>query len=71
MVAYVLYLRMIVGFPSWTSWVRTPSPAPFRINSLRRFLTTRKGAFLWRAERRFRNSLILGQFSSRQRSQTE
>jgi len=24
MVAFVLYLRMIVVFPSWTSWVRVP-----------------------------------------------
>ena len=33
--AYVLCLQRKSIFPSWTSWVRVPSPAPFPFNQLR------------------------------------
>ncbi len=32
--AYVVYFQTAVNFPSWTSRVRVPSPAPFLFNGL-------------------------------------
>jgi len=69
--AEVLYFQMTCKFPSWTSWVRIPSPAPFRINHLQRLAGAPTGAFLLPAERQVCKALIPCKLRKALESQTE